>query len=582
MRPRQKVSRAGIELLKSFEGLRRRAARLADGRWTIGYGHTLSAREGAEVDDEQAELLLMFDVRPIAEAVNELVYTPLTQNQFDALVAFAFNVGVDAFRQSDVLKRVNEGRLTEAACALDLWRRAEVSGDPIVLDALIRRRAAEKALFLTPADGFVATPSPLVRPSVDPGAAQHLPSMVPVEIESPLDGDTAEIRRVPAAEPPPAIVITGADSGPAPEPHLPASAEEAGFYSSAIRGVPEFPRDLGLGEDDDEVEALATTEPGAEAISEGPELESPVEPAVEPVPAPPAPPAAPSFAAVDYFSPPEPEPQPEPAPKPVQEPTPDIPMAEVVEAPAYEAEIRAQSVEAPAEPPVQAAPEPAPAPAPAPEPAPSPARTFAEAAVPAVRIYSGYGPMAAAALGAAGSGAHRPDEPANEGVSTFGPPALPDAATLHEIAPEPAVTADAPAAVEALVLTPPPEDWDPQPESRRPYEPVHAPTAYEPEDDTPLLDDTWSASTAMPARVVRMEEPAPAEQPPAPFNRWLLILLFFIGLAGFAGAVLAFLKGTAGNPGQMTGLAWTLALVGVTCVAVSVYFLLKRLAGDED
>ncbi len=68
-------------------------------------------------------------------------------------MAFAFNVGVDNFRHSSVLRRVNEGALIQAACALEMWRRAEFEGERIVVDALVRRRAAEKTLFLTPSTG---------------------------------------------------------------------------------------------------------------------------------------------------------------------------------------------------------------------------------------------------------------------------------------------------------------------------------------------------------------------------------------------------------------------------------------------
>ena len=60
--PRLKVSREGVVLIKSFEGFRPRAERLADGRWVVGHGHTLSAREGATVDATEAELLLHYDL----------------------------------------------------------------------------------------------------------------------------------------------------------------------------------------------------------------------------------------------------------------------------------------------------------------------------------------------------------------------------------------------------------------------------------------------------------------------------------------------------------------------------------------
>ncbi|HEY9217657.1 MAG TPA: lysozyme, partial [Phenylobacterium sp.] len=167
MKPRHQVSRAAIELIQRFEGFRERAAQLPDGRWTIGYGHTLTARQGAYVSERDAEALLMYDLISVAHAVNEHVFAPLTQNQFDALCAFAFNIGLPAFRTSGVLMLLNEGQPLQAACAMELWRKADFEGERIVVDALVRRRAAEKNLFLTPPDGFVPAPTPLLTPKVD-------------------------------------------------------------------------------------------------------------------------------------------------------------------------------------------------------------------------------------------------------------------------------------------------------------------------------------------------------------------------------------------------------------------------------
>jgi len=159
MRARQKVSRTGIELIKSFEGLRQTATRLPDGRWSLGYGHTFSAREGARVSEDDAEALLRFDLLPIVEALNTLIQVPLEQHQFDALVSFCFNIGIDNFKTSKVLKRLNEGQMDEAAQAMDAWRSAEFNGQVYVLEPLIRRRAAEKDLFLgTQGAGAQAAP----------------------------------------------------------------------------------------------------------------------------------------------------------------------------------------------------------------------------------------------------------------------------------------------------------------------------------------------------------------------------------------------------------------------------------------
>ncbi len=195
MKPRYQVSRSAIELIKRFEGYRHRSAQLADGRWTIGYGHTLTAREGAEVSEQDAEALLIYDLIAVAHSVNEWIYTPLTQNQFDALTAFAFNIGLDNFRGSSVLRRLNEGALIQAACAMELWRKAEFEGEKIVVDALVRRRSAEKTLFLTPSKGWVPAPSPLLRPNLDMDSTGVVPRQAPTALNASLTGPVAIVER---------------------------------------------------------------------------------------------------------------------------------------------------------------------------------------------------------------------------------------------------------------------------------------------------------------------------------------------------------------------------------------------------
>jgi lysozyme len=197
MRPRHSVSRSAVELIKAFEGFRANAARLDDGRWTIGYGHTLTAREGAEVAEPDAEALLLYDLINASHAVNEYVFTPLTQNQFDALVSFVFNIGVRAFRGSPTLRRLNEGRHLEAAMAMELWRKADLDGERIVIDALVRRRAAEKALFLQPTDGWVPAPTPVLPPKLDYDALGMIPLTTPVAARTATTGDRVYAERTP-------------------------------------------------------------------------------------------------------------------------------------------------------------------------------------------------------------------------------------------------------------------------------------------------------------------------------------------------------------------------------------------------
>lgn len=218
MLSRHRVSRAAIELIKRFEGYRRHAAQLPDGRWMIGYGHTLTARAGAEVSEPDAEALLVYDLISVQHTVNENVFAPLSQNQFDALCSFAFNIGLDNFRRSQVLKRLNAGAAVQAACAMELWRKADFQGERIVVDTLVRRRAAEKALFLTPPGGdFAPAPSPIIRPIIDLDALDLVPLRRPVELETSFEDDKVTVRRETTLEEA-GVVVPSPEPGPEPEP----------------------------------------------------------------------------------------------------------------------------------------------------------------------------------------------------------------------------------------------------------------------------------------------------------------------------------------------------------------------------
>ena len=189
-----RVTRSTIDFAARFEGLRRTAARLPGGGWTLGYGHSRTARAGATVDEADARALLAWDLSQSALVLDRTVFAPLDANQFDALCAFAFNVGEAAFGGSDVVRHLNEGRPLQAASALELWRRATVGAASLVVDAVVRRRAAEKALFLTPPDGFPAAPTPVLRPELDRRLTSDSDRLagsdeVAVRAIAPLDGD---------------------------------------------------------------------------------------------------------------------------------------------------------------------------------------------------------------------------------------------------------------------------------------------------------------------------------------------------------------------------------------------------------
>ena len=197
-----RTSEAGLELIKSFEGFRARATRLPGGKWIIGYGHTEGAREGLRVTREDAELVLRHhDLKPVEALINERVLTPLSQNEFDALVSFAFNIGADAFLESDVLSLLNSGERVQAAEGMTAWRKGRVDGEVRVIEALVRRRAAEKALFLEHPAGRIAVPGALLRPRFDPGAAMRVARDRAVVIEARGEDTAPAPQARPAASP---------------------------------------------------------------------------------------------------------------------------------------------------------------------------------------------------------------------------------------------------------------------------------------------------------------------------------------------------------------------------------------------
>lgn len=139
------TSQKGIDLIKEFEGFRARAYMCPANVLTIGYGHTKSCQPGQVISMARGEQLLKEDLKRFENAVNVLVKVPLNQNQFDALVSFAFNVGVNAFKNSTLLRVLNQGNYDRASSELMRW----VNGGGKKLPGLVRRRKAEKALFLS-------------------------------------------------------------------------------------------------------------------------------------------------------------------------------------------------------------------------------------------------------------------------------------------------------------------------------------------------------------------------------------------------------------------------------------------------
>lgn len=145
-----RASENGINLIKQFEGCKLTAYQDSVGVWTIGYGWTQpvdgkSVSNGMVITQQKADDLLKQGVAQYESGVTNLVTVPLNQNQFDALIDFAYNLGVNALKGSTLLKKLNTGDYAGAANEFTKWNKA--GGKE--LDGLTRRREAEKSLFLS-------------------------------------------------------------------------------------------------------------------------------------------------------------------------------------------------------------------------------------------------------------------------------------------------------------------------------------------------------------------------------------------------------------------------------------------------
>jgi len=138
-----KCSQEGLELIKKFEGCKLKSYKCPAGVWTIGYGHTEDVKEGDIVSPQEADKLLRADVFKFEEYVADNVMVNLTQNQFDALVTWTFNLGVGNLRNSTMLKKLNNADYTSVPFEMKRWNKAGGK----TLDGLVRRRQAESLLF---------------------------------------------------------------------------------------------------------------------------------------------------------------------------------------------------------------------------------------------------------------------------------------------------------------------------------------------------------------------------------------------------------------------------------------------------
>lgn len=142
-RRKLKISQEGIALIKKFEGCELTAYQCSAGVWTIGYGHTKGIEKGMEITQQEAEDMLVEELHEYENYINDSVTAPLSQNQFDAMVSWVYNLGPANLKASTLLKVLNAGDYDGVPAQIKRWNKA----GGVTLEGLIRRREAEALLF---------------------------------------------------------------------------------------------------------------------------------------------------------------------------------------------------------------------------------------------------------------------------------------------------------------------------------------------------------------------------------------------------------------------------------------------------
>ena len=144
------VSNKGVDLICEFEGKRLVAYDDGVGVWTIGFGtikypNGVRVKKGDTCTLDQAKEYMRHDLIEFEHTVNSSVKVPLNQNQFDALVSLAYNIGSNAFKSSTLVKKLNTGDYQGAADQFNVW----VNAGGKRMQGLVNRRDKEKLLFLS-------------------------------------------------------------------------------------------------------------------------------------------------------------------------------------------------------------------------------------------------------------------------------------------------------------------------------------------------------------------------------------------------------------------------------------------------
>jgi lysozyme len=142
-----KISDECISLVKTMEGFKDTAYKCPAGIWTIGYGETKGVKQGDTISEFEAAKKLAIRLTEFGESVKEKLTIETSQHQFDALVSFAYNLGVAALSGSTLLKKHNEGLFSEVPTEFLKWNKAKVDGKLTELPGLTRRRKFEAVLY---------------------------------------------------------------------------------------------------------------------------------------------------------------------------------------------------------------------------------------------------------------------------------------------------------------------------------------------------------------------------------------------------------------------------------------------------
>lgn len=139
-----------VDAIKDHEALRLTAyLPTKNDVWTIGWGHTKTAKQGMVITEAQAEQILRDDLEWVEAAIDRMVKAPITQNQRDALGSLIFNIGATNFSKSTVLRKLNAKDYKGAADAFLMWdkQKDKQTGQMVALRGLTRRRQQERDLF---------------------------------------------------------------------------------------------------------------------------------------------------------------------------------------------------------------------------------------------------------------------------------------------------------------------------------------------------------------------------------------------------------------------------------------------------